>query len=184
MMDQYLLFVLKAFYFVLPGIFANMAPLLVRKVPFLAIPVDFGRNWRGKPVFGKNKTYRGFFFGMIASVLVVFLQRWLYSYDAFADISIVNYEVINILLFGFLMGFGVLFGDLVKSFFKRRLGIKPGVRFFPWDQLDSLIGGFLFLSIIYVAPREILIFLIVAVPIVHICTNHVAFYLGLKETKW
>jgi CDP-2,3-bis-(O-geranylgeranyl)-sn-glycerol synthase len=183
-MDGYMLFVLKAFYFILPGAFANMAPLLVKNIHFLAVPVDFGRTWRGKPVFGKNKTYRGFFFGIVASVLVAFLQRWLYSYDSFADISVVNYAVIDVLLFGFLMGFGVLLGDLVKSFFKRRLGIKPGARFFPWDQLDSLIGGFILLSFIYVPQKSIIIFLIIAVPLIHIGTNHLAFYLGIKDTKW
>jgi CDP-diglyceride synthetase len=39
-------------------------------------------------------------------------------------------------------------GDAVKSFFKRRLGITPGKSWFPFDQLDFVLGAILFVSII------------------------------------
>ena len=46
---------------------------------------------------------------------------------------------------GLLLGSGALIGDAVKSFFKRKEGIKPGNRFIPWDQLDYSIGSLVLL---------------------------------------
>ncbi len=34
---------------------------------------------------------------------------------------------------------------MVKSFFKRRLGIKPGTMFQPWDGIDYMVGSIIFL---------------------------------------
>ena len=82
------------------------------------------------------------------------------------------------------MGLGVLFGDLVKSFFKRRFNIKPGAPWFPFDQLDALIGGLLLTGFVYKIPTNIVLFLIITVPLLHVLINHLGFYLGLKETKW
>jgi len=62
--------------------------------------------------------------------------------NIFAEISLVDYS--NWLLFGFLMGFGALLGDMTKSFFKRRLGYAPGKPFIPFDQLDFVVGALLF----------------------------------------
>ena len=47
------------------------------------------------------------------------------------------------------MGFGALTGDAIKSFFKRRVNIPPGVSWFPFDQIDYIIGG-IALSLFYI----------------------------------
>jgi len=91
---------------------------------------------------------------------------------------------VNILSLGFLIGFGVLFGDLVKSFFKRRLDIKPGERWFPFDQVDGLIGGLIFVSFIYVPPLEVILILIIMIILLSLITNYLGYKLGLKETRW
>jgi len=49
----------------LPAYFANMAPVLVQKINLFAYPVDFNQKMNNKPIFGKNKTFRGFIFGII-----------------------------------------------------------------------------------------------------------------------
>lgn len=183
-MPSWLLFLLQSIYLILPGMCANMAPVIVRKLPFLAYPVDGGMKFLGQPLFGKNKTYRGFFFGILASICIVYLQKFLYRFELEMVVSIVDYSSISAPLFGFLIGFGVLLGDLIKSFFKRRLTIAPGARFFPWDQLDSLIGGLVLVSFVFVPPITVVLFLFILIPAVHIGVNHIAFYLGLKETKW
>lgn len=176
--------ILKSLYLILPGIFANMAPVLFKRLNFLNYPVDFNKTLNEKPIFGNHKTYRGFFFGIILSILIVLIQRKLHAYEFFKNISLIDYYGVNILLLGFLIGFGVLFGDLVKSFFKRRLNIKPGKRWFPFDQLDSLIGGLVFVSLVYIPPFSVILILIILTLILSLGTNYLGYKLGLKETRW
>ena len=52
-------FLLKCFYLMLPAYFANMAPVIVKRIDFLAFPVDFSKTLGKKPILGKNKTFRG-----------------------------------------------------------------------------------------------------------------------------
>lgn len=82
------------------------------------------------------------------------------------------------------MGFGVLFDDLVKSFFKRRRGIAPGAPWFPFDQLDALVGGLLFTSILYRPPRAIIILLLLLVPLLHLVLKYAGYLFGIQKNKW
>jgi len=133
---------LQVIYFMLPGILANVAPVIVRKIPFDK-PIN-------SELFGKNKTWRGFLAGVLIALLVVIIQGELYK-SSFRSLSIINYSAINLPLAGIILGLGIMLGDLIKSYFKRRAGIKEGKNFFPWDQMDSLIGGLLAISI-FVLP--------------------------------
>jgi len=176
-------FILKCIYLMLPAYFANMAPVLSHKINFLNYPVDFNKKFMGKPIFGSHKTWRGLFFGRIAGILVAYVQHLLqYNYPFFASLSFFYYY--NWLAIGFLLGFGALCGDLVKSFFKRRVGIKPGARFIPWDQIDYSIGSLLFVSIAFVPSWQIIVTVIVASFILHVLVNHIAYYLKLSKVKW
>jgi len=175
--------ILESLYLILPGALANMAPVLFKRVGFLNYPVDFNRRWRGKPIFGKNKTYRGFFFGVLLAVLVVYIQRYLLNVNSFRVISLLDYSS-NTFMIGFLIGFGVLFGDLVKSFFKRRFDIKPGASWFPFDQLDALVGGLLFMSLVYVPPLNVVVTLLVIALALHPTVNYAGYLLGTKKNKW
>jgi CDP-2,3-bis-(O-geranylgeranyl)-sn-glycerol synthase len=49
---------------------ANMAPVFFKKIPILGAPIDNGKTWRGKRIFGDNKTWRG----IIAAILIGFLS--------------------------------------------------------------------------------------------------------------
>jgi len=53
---------------------------------------------------------------------------------------LIDYNSANILT-GFTMGLGAIFGDALKSFFKRQKNIPPGQPWFPFDQLDFVVGG-------------------------------------------
>lgn len=180
--------VLKSLYLILPAYIANMAPVLFKGVlKPLARPIAPNIKLRGKPLFGSHKTYMGLIIAALAGILVFMLQVWLFNYSLFQQISLVNYDLFfqryNILP-GFLLGFGAILGDLVKSVIKRQLGIKPGGRFMPWDQLDFLIGALVFISIIYVPSWQIVLVLFVLTPILHIAINHLGYYLNIKEVKW
>ena len=133
---------IRIFWFFLPAGFANMVPVLFKWINFFNHPIDFNRQLNKKPIFGKNKTFRGLFFGILIAVLIVFCQKLLYPY--IINISLVDYSSINFVLLGFLLGFGALSGDLIKSFFKRRLNVNPGKSLVPFDQLDWIIGAIIF----------------------------------------
>jgi len=150
----------------------------------IAVPVDLGRKWRGAEIFGKNKTYRGLAVGAITGVLVAGLQAALFfNFNFFAKSTIVDYGYVNFALFGFLMGTGALVGDLVKSFIKRRLGKPSGKPWFPWDQLDWIIGAMVLSSIAFVPPADVAIVTAVIYVGVHLCSDRIVCMMGIKKRE-
>jgi CDP-2,3-bis-(O-geranylgeranyl)-sn-glycerol synthase len=96
---------------------------------------------------GENKTFRGFISGIISAIIIVYLQIFVYNQFSFIRDNLpLNYNSINPIIFGALAGFGALFGDSVKSLFKRQIGVSPGKSWFPFDQTDYIIGGIFFTS--------------------------------------
>lgn len=166
----------------LPAYLANMAPIFFRKLDFLNYPLDFNIRLRGKPLLGKNKTFRGLLFGTLLAIITAYLQSVLVRLPAWARLSLLDYS--NWLWIGFLLGFGALFGDAAESFVKRRLGIKPGGRFLPWDQLDFVFGALLFVSIVFLPPFRVVLTLIVVTFFLHIATVRSAYYLRIRKEKW
>lgn len=138
-------------WFFAPAGVANIAAFFSGKVSFIkyfSYPVDFGKKFRGKRMLGENKTIRGFLAGIISAILIVYLQIYLYnSFSGVRSMLPLDYNLINPLIFGTLSGFGALFGDSIKSFFKRQIGVNPGKSWFPFDQIDYIIGGILFTSL-------------------------------------
>lgn len=177
---------LKSFWFFLPGYFTNMAASLSSKIKFLepiAIPIDGGKKFMGKPLLGNHKTLRGYLAGIVASLIAVIIQHFLYNLDFFNKISVFDYSK-NFLLFGFLLGLGSLLGDSLGAFIKRRFNIKPGQRCLFVDQICFVVGGLALVSIIYVPKFEIWLVLIPLSFILHILINHFAFYLKITKVKW
>lgn len=171
---------LEVLWFLLPAYFANMAPVFANALfKTKAKPIDFGKN-----IFGNHKTYRGFISGVLLAILIVYLQFLLVKIEFFNKISILDYEKINLILYGFLFGFGAMSGDLIKSFFKRKLKLKPGHKFIPLDQIDYVIGSFLFLSILFF-PGWLFFFISLLVSFfANIIVNQIGYWLKLRESKW
>lgn len=182
-----LTYILFCLYFFLPAYFANMIPPLVKRAGifnFLAKPVDFNKKFFGQPIFGSHKTWRGVIFGIIVGILVAQIQKYLYQFSSIKKISLLNYSQINIFLFGFLISTGAVFGDLLFAFIKRRLKLKPGVRFIPWDQTNYIIGAAIFLTPFFKVEIMIWITLFVLNPILHIIVNRIGYYLKIHQAKW
>lgn len=177
-----LFFILQCAYLMLPAYFSNMAPIIVRKVPVLNYPVDFGKKIAGIRIFGDHKTYRGLVFGTLFGMITAYLQFILYSYPFFSALSFFDYS--NWLLFGFLMGSGAVLGDVIKSFFKRRAGIKPGERFIVWDQLDYVVGALLVVSFIFELNAKLILTVVIMSFFLHIIITHIGYYFGIREVKW
>jgi len=180
-------FILSCFYFFLPAYFTNMTPPLSKKVgilKFLERPVDFGKNFFSQPILGSHKTWRGIILGIIVGILVVKFQVWLYRFPLIKEISFFDYYKINFLFFGFLISGGAVFGDLLFAFIKRRLRLKPGAPFLPFDQTNYVIGAALFLTLFLKIDIFVWITIFILTFFLHIVFNRIGYFLKLHQAKW
>lgn len=174
---------IESLYFFLPALIANLFPVLVRRVNFLKYPLDFGLYFRGERILGENKTIRGFLFGCLAGTLVYYAQVYLYEATLmFMNLSIFDYSVMHC-SFGFWLSFGALFGDSFKSFFKRQIGIKAGATWPIIDQIDFVLGAFLFSFYLFVPSWKVILTLLLFSPILSFLTHRLGYYLKLIDTK-
>lgn len=161
---------IEALFFIFPAYCANAVPVLTGG----GLPLDFGKNFiDGKPIFGKNKTFRGFLAGLIVGTSVGFAETLYFSST-----------------FGFLLGFtlalGALLGDLTGAFTKRRLGLAPGTLLPIVDQIDFVVGAMalsLPISLRFMTWQLATAVFIITPP-VHLLTNFVAYKAGLKSNPW
>ena len=183
MIESYFFLMFKVIWLFLPAGFANMSPILAKKIfPAWNTPIDFGKSWHGKEIFGSHKTYRGLVSGVIIGLLVFTFQQHLYTlFPEIVTWSAFDYQTVSP-FFGALIGFGALAGDLAKSFFKRRLGISSGRSWIPFDQIDWIIGAFLSLSLVFVPSLEFVIISLLVLTVLDFAMNFIGYHLGLKST--
>lgn len=167
----------KLVWFFFPAGVANMAPVLVKRYwSGLAVPIHSG--W-----FGDHKTWRGIMSATIFGGVMFGLQKTLAMYTGTNEWSYYDYELFPY-LFGFCFGLGAITGDLVKSFFKRRFRIKPGAAWFPFDQIDFVLGATLVL-LLFVPVQATAWFMIIGGAIgFHFVVNQIGFRLKLKDHPW
>ncbi|MGD0159974.1 MAG: CDP-2,3-bis-(O-geranylgeranyl)-sn-glycerol synthase [Candidatus Bathyarchaeia archaeon] len=160
--------IVKAIIFILPAYCANATPVIAGG----GLPMDLGRKFiDGKPIFGKNKTFRGFFVGLIVGTCVGLGESTIFKYP---------------LTFGLLLSLGALFGDLAGAFLKRRLGIAPGNLLPIVDQIDFVVGALIFSLLLSssLLTWELALTVLLITPPIHLLTNFTAYKLGLKRNPW
>jgi len=159
--------IIEALKFIFPAYCANALPVIGGG----GLPIDFGKNFfDGKPIFGRNKTFRGFFFGLAVGTTVGLVESVLFRYPIF---------------FGLLLSLGALFGDLTGAFVKRRLGLAPGDLLPVIDQVDFIVGAILFsVPLQIIGDWEHVAAVLIITPPIHLLTNFVAYKLGLKDNPW
>ena len=175
------IYIIKLIWLFLPAGMANMAPVIFRRINFLNYPVDGGKLMDGKRIFGSHKTWRGLFFGFVSALILIYIQQWLYPYVE--SISIIDYSKSNIWLLGILLASGALLGDLIRSFFKRRVNIVPGEPWPPFDQLDWIIGSLFFISFYITLSWDVWLVSLVLALILHPAVNYLAYLLKLQKGK-
>lgn len=181
-MYQYVIYFIKLCYFILPAAFANSMGTLTKWTKVLNVPVDMNRRIDGKRIFGDNKTWRGVIFGVLAGTLIALVQGYLYELRTFRSISMVDYS--HPILLGFLMGLGDHVGDLFESFMKRRLDIRPGDPFIPFDQLDGPIGAMILsYPLTHISLKDATFVLLIWF-VFHVITKHIGFWIGVDKRKW
>ncbi|MEM3362550.1 MAG: CDP-2,3-bis-(O-geranylgeranyl)-sn-glycerol synthase [Candidatus Anstonellaceae archaeon] len=173
--------ILYSILFILPAYVASSSPLILGG----RLPLDFNKKFfDGQPIFGKGKTWLGFFGGFFSGLLVSILEAKLLinsQFDLFAS------NISMYLYLGFLLSLGAVIGDVLGSFIKRRLKISRGKPSFLLDQLSflavalifSYFGGFRYLFSI-----ENILFLFFLTYFVHRLANSFAYLLKLKKVPW
>ncbi len=173
-------------WFFLPAGYANLAPVVIAKLPGFRdwdAPLDGKLHYRGKRLFGASKTWRGLICGTIVAVLTFWLQRLLSthlgSFTTYLDG--VHYGSLSWWL-PVLLGVGALIGDAVESFFKRQLSVAPGASWFPFDQLDYIIGGCLLSALVTVLPPKIYVWIVLVWFVMHLACSYIGYLLHFKKT--
>ncbi len=145
---------------VAPVLLAGLGQVVVLKTGFLAslaVPIDGGLRWRGKPVLGPRKTWRGVVVMSMLSALVAGGQALAARRSArLRAFSRFDYERTNPWLLGCALGVGYCVAELPNSFVKRRLDIAPAGTSERWgwlqyfvDQSDSVAGCLVALRFFY-----------------------------------
>jgi hypothetical protein len=150
-------------------------------------PLDGGATIGGRRLFGDNKTWRGALFMVAGPALAaVLLTRWPAFRDALPDAV----SDAPPLLWGALVGLGVVVGELPNSFLKRRLDIAPGTQrrgagglaLIVLDQADLVPGVWLCLAPVYVLPVATAAVAFAAVTAVHLVINVIGYAVGARTS--
>lgn len=161
------------------------------RLAFLARPMDGDRRYRGRPLFGHSKTFRGPVLVAAGTQAIFTLQcQLLHRLDGFASIELVDYAQLPGWWLGLLAGGVAELAELPNSFVKRRLGIEPGgtaggplaTLFYLWDQLDVLTGFWLIMALWVPATPLRLALSVAIVGILHPLLTVVGYLLGMRPT--
>ena len=158
--------IIDALIFIFPAYCANAAPVLGGG----GKPMDFGKNFSdGRRVFGTNKTFRGFFFGLAIGAAVGVMDCLAFGFPW---------------LFALLTPLGALLGDLTGAFLKRRLNIAPGGLLPVVDQIDFVVGALVFSLPLMIVSWQLALAVLLITPPIHLFTNFLAYKLKLKKNPW
>jgi CDP-2,3-bis-(O-geranylgeranyl)-sn-glycerol synthase len=162
----------------IPAGIANMTPIIVSKLPLIRnwkAPLDMNQTWRGKRLLGPNKTWRGVILGTLAGGIFAVAQHAIWMPDQDTETRVVSFCL------GALLGVGALLGDTLESFLKRQRGIKSGDSWFPFDQLDYIVGA-LIVSYPLFRPSMIAIgSILLSYFGLHLVTRYIGYKLGINE---
>ncbi len=156
-------------------------------------PIDGGRTMKdGRRILGDGKTFRGLFAGTLCGMLLGLLQMYYLAHNsAIFGIELPTFGTgLAALVVIFTLAFGSLIGDLSMSFFKRRMGFKRGAPLPVIDQLDFVMGAWLLTFV--ASPNwfisnftfSIIIAVLIVTPLLHVSTNIVGYFIGVKNEPW
>lgn len=172
-----------AFWLMLPAYLPNNCAVIFGG----GIPLDFGGTYNdGRRILGDGKTYRGTIAGIACGILAGLSLNLIasnLSLPTFGD----GIGQIPILVG---LSAGSMLGDIVASFFKRRIGLKRGAPLFIIDQLDFVFGSWILTYLLApvwfmenFTPTVLLVALIIT-PILHRVTNIIGYRIGAKREPW
>jgi CDP-2,3-bis-(O-geranylgeranyl)-sn-glycerol synthase len=150
-------------------------------------PIDGGRTFRGKRIFGDNKTWRGALVMLSGAVLATVLLSCVRAYWTLLPPPI---QAVGPWQLGFLLGLGTVLGELPNSFLKRQLGIAPGERAstFPgwllmlYDQGDFVPMVWALLAPVWIIPPVEIALAFIVLVAVHAVVNVIGYAIGARTS--
>ncbi len=148
-------------------------------------PIDMRMKWTdGQRILGDGKTIRGLIGGTACGIVAGLLQIYI--------ASVFGIPIVPTITAVITLSFGALFGDLIKSFFKRRIGFVRGAELPLVDQLDFVAGAWLLTFIFahewfaenFISSPSIIVTVLVLTPILHRLTNIFGYNIKLKKEPW
>ena len=149
-MQQLGLMIAQAMYLFLPllcGAAVSGIVLRYNLWPYLVRPIDGGVTFRGRRLFGDNKTWRGMACSLLGCLMMVAAQKYAIG-DRADTLALIDYSQVSVFALGTALGLAAILGELPNSFLKRQLGIPPGDNargplrsvFYILDQVDLLMA--------------------------------------------
>ena len=175
--------------FVLAGL-AHSAWLRTAASRRLLIPLDGGARFRGRRVFGENKTIRGFVVIVpAAAVSFALLHALVAALLPSIAADLWHLDTAGYLVVGALAGMGFMLGELPNSFAKRQLDVAPGMAppsrlgatiTFVVDRIDSIVGMLIALSLAAPTPWRTWVYALLIGPGIHLAFSALLYRLGVK----
>lgn len=155
-----------------------------------ALPLDQGKCFRGRRIFGPNKTLRGVIVMVPAAalsflLLAVLLENTPAPLGRPWPLTTPQYG-----LLGLIAGLGFMAGELPNSFLKRQLDIPPGgtphapaakAVFFLADRVDSILGMLLAVAASVPTPWGTWFYLLLVGPFIHWSFSLILYLTKVKE---
>ena len=191
MSAEFVLHVEQGVWLVLPVLIAGLFHVAVIRLDLLPAlgswPLDGYRTFRGQRFLGENKTVRGVLVMMVTTALVTTLIARV-APATHARLAVAALQGEQPWAWGVLLEIGYCIGELPNSFLKRQLGIAPGaiasgVRgavMWVTDQLDSVAGVLLTLSIVWRPDLTVTACMVVLALLLHPLVAVLMVTLGLK----
>ena len=162
---------LQLLWLAVPVIVSGLVHLVVMKLDLFpglrVLPIDGGATFRGRRVFGDNKTWRG----AVVTILTVTASAWALARldDCCIHLpTLVPFAELHPVAWGFLLGTGYIAGRTPEQLRQAPARHRPGASgqgfagraFWVVDQLDSLAGMLLFVWPVWHPPLGLVLPLI------------------------
>lgn len=184
----YILIIFRSIWFILPAYVANPMAVLGHG----SKPMDFNKLFiDGHRLFGKGKTWAGFFVGAASGTAFGLIQNVIALLVPNAVFPVFSENILDAVLIVTLLSVGAMTGDLIGSFIKRRFNISSGAEVIGMDQYPFLLISLLFVYIWsnyffmhYFFNLIALLTLLIFTPLIHRLVNIVGYKIGKKEVPW
>ena len=152
----------------------------------LSYPLDHNYTFRGKRIFGKNKTYRGVVIMILASIFFSFLYLYGVRNSVYMEeYNLLDFENYSFIFYGVLFGLGYVIGELPNSFMKRQMDIEVGkasnIFMIILDQIDSVLVIMFLLVFFSSFTWRLFFYGVFFYGFIHIIINYMLFLLGLRR---
>jgi CDP-2,3-bis-(O-geranylgeranyl)-sn-glycerol synthase len=155
-----------------------------------AVPIDGGRRWRGRRLFGDHKTVRGFM-AMVPAAGLAFCLLGLVrdARGGWFGTALWGLDLTHLGGLGAWAGFCFMAGELPNSFWKRRRGIEPGavprrgrsrLLCLLVDRIDSTLALLLGMSLAVGLHWQTWLAVLALGPLLHLAFSALLYAVGVK----